>query len=790
MGKFAEKFSIFTFLFEDEYGKVYRGWNKEEKRVVWIKIIHEYLTKDENYRKDLLLKADLARDLNHDNIQELYDFWGEDGLVFLELENLRGTFMDEILFHRKKLSEIEIISISYQLFSALNYAHMHGICHENVRPHHIVISKTGVLKITNFMMPNPLTTFLLAKNAKVYKDENIEFHKLIRFASRWHMDYGKALDWYADVFSAGVTIYELATNESPWDTSSIGRFLYTMDAAKAIPIWKRNNKLPMVFSHYLMKCFQEYPCEEYHTSQIFAVTRDAYEKYAKPVLEAEEAKKKKKVKLQKFLTYTVAIILVIGLFLFPSGRANLVENNPIHLAILPVESKSESSELNPLLHGLMEELSQEISFTNPFCVKPLPFFTRSDFMEKAKMSKVDLILKAEIEKDREPKLSTSLYKVKGERADIIMTSKFNIHDLTSLRFYLGKEIIEALKIDFNANPLSLNLNKKINPDAYKLYINSLYWHSIFLKDPKKEYIEISDSSLLKALDLEQGFAPIYAGLAANALFKLEYGIENDLSLLEFSRKMCEKSLQLDKKQSRARSILAVLYKKENKKEKAYKELKEIFIKNPQNLMATGALGSLYQYSGLLDRALEKYKRLKKSYPMYAITSINMGRIYLHQQKLSKAEKEFRNIVRESEHPYATSYLGLTLLYRGKNAEAEKVLEKAIEKHPEAKFIKLPLAMVYLKENKLQKAEEAIKSVIETAKSDEDLSYRVATYYALKNDKASALKWLKIAVQNGNENYILFKNDPYLKNLKGDKEFKDLMKEVKNKWEKYKKEFTL
>ncbi len=349
--------------------------------------------------------------------------------------------------------------------------------------------------------------------------------------------------------------------------------------------------------------------------------------------------------------------------------------------------------------------------------------------------------------------------------------------------------MNALRLDFKENGNSVMV-KKIGFEVYNLYLNSIYWHNIFIKEPRKEYLDLLREFLLKAIDSEKNFSPIYSALASNTLFQLEYGISTDRRLLEFAKSMCFKALEIDKNDTRARSILAALYIKENRKMEAYREVSEIYRMNPQNLIVNGTLGSLYQYSGLLDKALEKYKKVKKENPLDLVTSINIARIYIYQGKFSKAEKELRKILQSSENSFALSYMGIALSYSGKLEEAEKLLQNSIQKYSNERGLLLSLATVYSRERKFDKADEILKNAEPFFFNDPDRAYRVATCYALKEDKYSTLKWLRASINLGNENYALFKNDPYLENLRGDKDFKELMKEMESRWKRYKKKFTL
>lgn len=785
MSRLDEDFIIFTFLFDDEYGKVFRAYNKVERRKVWIKEIHDYLLKDEWFKNSLLEKVEKVKNLNHRNIQKLYDYWEEDGKVFLEIENLRGTFLDEVIYNPKRLDKFEIISIAYQLFTALSYAHQKEIFHENVRPEHITIERNGDIKITNFMMPDPMKVYFLRVKAKVLADDRIEFYKFVRFASPWHLR-GCELDWKADFFSSAVTLFELATKDTPWDRSSPHMFYSTVRDPKQVRyIWQTRKDLPPYFSLMISKCLTDH---EYwrgkFRSEVLETIQDEYDEIVKPVLEQKKKKRESKEKIQKFLTYSFGVLLTLGLFIFPFQKQNLEGDTSIPISVLPVENRTNDPSLIPIAQGITQEIVESLSYLNPLCVIP------SVNLEDSTRSKINFVLRNEIKGSERTELDSKLFRAKNGKMELIWSSRFNIRDISSLKFYLSRDMMQALKLDFKGEKETRILTKKISPEVYNLYLNSLYWHNIFLRDPKKEYLELSKEFLIKASDLDKNFAPVYSALASNALFQLEYGFSSDPELMEFAKKMCLKAIEIDKEDVRAHAILAILYMKENRKFEAYKELSELYKKNPKNPVIIGALGSLYQYSGLLEKAIDKYKRVIKTNHLDLISSINIGRIYMHEGKFSKAEMELRKVLRDSENPYALSYLALAISYSGKLKEAEKLLSKAIQKYPEEIGILLSLAAIYSREKKFEKAEEIMKKIEPLALDDADRAYKFATCYALKNDKASAIKWLKISIKNGNENYVLLSKDPYLKNLRREREFEEIMRELEGKWKRYKKEFTL
>ncbi len=784
MGKLKEDFIIFSFLFEDEYGKVYRAYNRKEDRKVWIKEIYDFLLKDEKYRKKFLAKVEKVKNLKHKNIQEFYDYWEEDGKFFLELENLTGTFLDDVIYNPRRLDRFEVISIAYQLFTTLSFAHSRGVIHENVRPEHITIEDDGDIKITNFMMVDPLQVHKLRVKANVVVDEGIEFLKFVRFATPWHLNRD-VLEWYSDFFSAAVTVFELATKDTPWDRSSPMEFFNSVRKQKPVrSIWDFRKDLSLQFAIIISKCFTDYNWErKYFKDEVFEILQEDYDTVVKPVLMERKRKKITKSRVHKLITFALGTILSVGLLIYPFQRENLGSDTSIPIIVLPVENKTENPSLTPIAVGITQEIIESLSYVNPFSV--IPF----ENQKESNISNKNFILKSEIKGGKGTEFESKLFRTKNGKSELIWSSRFDFKDASSIKFYLSSDIMNVLGLDFKGNGF-LPLSKRVSPEVYNLYLNSIYWHNIFMKDPKKEYLEISRNLLLKANDLDRSFSSIYSALASNYFFQIEYGFSGNPQIIELAKEMCFKALEIDKNDLRARLILAFLCMRENKKIESWRKLKEIYSFNPKNSVINGALGTLYQYSGILDKAIEKYEKARKANPLQTITSLNIARIHIFKGEYSKAEKELRKILERSENQYAISYLGLALSYQGKLEEAKKLLENALEKYPEDKVILLSLATVYSKKGRFDKADEILKKIEPSISNDPDRAYRVATCYSLKNDIDSALKWLMVSIKNGNENYPLFKNDPYLENLRKDAKFQGILKEMEGRWKIYKKKFTL
>src|SRR5262249_8285583 len=133
-------------------------------------------------------------------------------------------------------------------------------------------------------------------------------------------------------------------------------------------------------------------------------------------------------------------------------------------------------------------------------------------------------------------------------------------------------------------------------------------------------------------------------------------------------------------------------------------------------------------------------------------SYNRARIYIYQGDYFNAEAEIaKGLAFEPHHPMLLTYGAVTDYYRGKVARATDTLEAVLVHHPSLHSLKIFLAYCYFASGERERALELIDdNVIESARADQDIAYRLAVVYALDAQEDKALEWLERAISIGNE----------------------------------------
>src|SRR6202158_2984505 len=130
-------------------GEVYLALDTKLNRKIAIKVLRPDSVAEENLKKRLLREAQAAAKLDHPNICAVYDVNEVDSLTFIVMQYIEGETLAEKM-EREPLPLSTALAIAGQAAEGLAEAHSHGILHRDIKPHNIMITPRGQLKILDF----------------------------------------------------------------------------------------------------------------------------------------------------------------------------------------------------------------------------------------------------------------------------------------------------------------------------------------------------------------------------------------------------------------------------------------------------------------------------------------------------------------------------------------------------------------------------------------------------------------------------------------------------------------
>ena len=236
---------------------VYRGYDELLGRTVAIKILHANFASDEGFVGRFKREAQNAGRLSHPNIVNMYDVGYDQGYHYIVMEYVEGQTLKEYIQEQGKLSVDEAVKFAVAIAEGLEHAHAMGIVHCDIKPHNMLITKSGRLKVTDFGIARAMNS----QNTMMYTNSVMgSAHYLSPEQAS-----GKAIDGSTDIYSLGVVLYEMLTGRVPYEADTPIAVALKHVKDKLIPPTRYNPSIPPLLESVVMKALQKKPADRYRS---------------------------------------------------------------------------------------------------------------------------------------------------------------------------------------------------------------------------------------------------------------------------------------------------------------------------------------------------------------------------------------------------------------------------------------------------------------------------------------------------------------------------------------------
>jgi tRNA A-37 threonylcarbamoyl transferase component Bud32/HAMP domain-containing protein len=258
------RYEVIGKLGEGAMAEVYRANDPDIQRQIVLKFLRGELCVETEYRSRFLREARAAGMLAHPNIVTVFDVGEINGRPYIAMELLNGGALDSILERGKGLPVMQVLQIGIQLANALDYAHSKGIYHRDVKPSNILQVGDGrTVKIADFG---------IAHMASMAEAEKTRAGTIIGTPHYMAPEQalGSKVDGRADLFSAGVVLYELLTGHRPFEADNMVTLVMRIAKEEPKPMTHWRKDLPASLRRIVECCLQKAPENRYATGRELA----------------------------------------------------------------------------------------------------------------------------------------------------------------------------------------------------------------------------------------------------------------------------------------------------------------------------------------------------------------------------------------------------------------------------------------------------------------------------------------------------------------------------------------
>ncbi len=245
-------FEIVERIGQGGMGTVYKARDLIGGRWIAVKLLAPFLAADEEYVKRFFVEARNLQKLHHPNIVGAYDAGIAGDHKFFVMEFVEGPTLEKVLQKKGILKESLALEITRQIAQALDYAWTHKIIHRDIKPQNLMITHDRIVKLCDLGLSKDVTSDVsLTMTGSVNCSPP--------FASPEQAQGLKDTDIRSDVYSLGVTLFQMLCGELPFKGNSPGQFLLQHVTQKPPNPRSKNPKMSPTVSQLILRMLEKEP---------------------------------------------------------------------------------------------------------------------------------------------------------------------------------------------------------------------------------------------------------------------------------------------------------------------------------------------------------------------------------------------------------------------------------------------------------------------------------------------------------------------------------------------------
>ena len=784
-------------------GTVYKATDTKLGRAVVIKVLPPELTVKEANLKRFEREARLASALDHPNICTIFDLNDIEGVHFIAMQYVEGKNVRELVSGRP-LDLRSALSIAIQVTDALAAAHARGIIHRDIKAGNVMVTPSGQVKILDFGLAKLLDGEGAGPGGIHHTDlteVGIPYGTATYAAPE--QARGERVDARADIFSTGVLLYEMLTGTWPFQGKTSVDVRHSVLHDEPQPLDQaRPGGVPPRLQAILDRVLAKDPRNRYQRvgelrddlrnvlREIEAGGSQGFE----PVTPRHLSGTGRVGRALRWLRGSVTGDRTSQQRVSTSDRpvhdtpaTSLGDRERKSVAILPFKNVSNDSQSSFYEFSLADAVITELARVRSLVVRPSSEIAKYqgiqvDPRQAGREMSVAAVLSAGFLRAGD-RIRVTAQLVDVDSGDLLWSDRIDADatDIINVQDAITQQICDGLRLELTSDEKDrLELGKTANAEAYEEYLRGrdclgrFIYHTVARKD-----VDEAIEHFQRAAYLDPVFALAHCGLGsayANRVIK-GFGEAGDHATAQAA---FDKALAIDPHLLEARMHMVFIYLSRGEKQKARNAAEQLGREASNDVGVHFVRGVLARLDGDYEKSLRSFDRMVRLNPAErVVVSYNRARLLTYQGRYEEALSELdAGAALEPDHPLIRTFRARALYYHGEPVKAAEILEQVLEQQPQLDGIR-PIYATFLSalgwhdEARAQLTDE----VKETADTDHDVAYWLASAYALEGEREEALKWLRRAIELGNENRPWFERDKNWDSLRDDPEYQEIIRSI-------------
>ncbi len=671
-------------------GVVYRAEDTRLKRSVALKFLPPELTREVAARERFEQEARTASALDHPNVCIIHEIdETPDGQVFICMAYYDGESLKSRL-SRGPLSIEETLNIVVQVAEGLSQAHAHGIVHRDVKPANVMLTRDGIPKIVDFGVA------MLAGRGRAGAPSEIA--GTVSYMSP-EQARGDVLDQRTDIWSLGVTMYEMLAGRLPFVAETEQPLLEAIVRQEPPPVESLRTGVPAPLAAIVAKCLRKRPEERYQrVTELIADlkgVRRALTSATISTLPGAPRISSVRHRLHPAITLPVgaAMVALALLAAVPAARnaiRALIAPRGVptlqHMAVLPFANVGDDPANRAFCDGLTEILASTLTeferFQGALWVVPTTEIRAREVRspsEARRVFNVNLAVTGGVQREGDRvRLALNLVDTQNLRQLRSKVIEGSQADLGGLEDRVVAAMAEMLELQLKPQEIAeVTAGGTSVSTAYDLYVRARGELGSYQgeRDPDR-----AADLFRQAIVLDPGFALAHAGLA-NAYLEL-FWWKKEPRLVDEAIASARRAAELNDRLAEVHITLGEIYRTTGKYEESVREFQRALTIEPRSSSAFGGLAKAFAAIGNLGAAEETYKQAIALKPDDWLNYNRLGAFYVAHGRYEDAEKQYRKVIALTPESF-WGYNNLAVLYYtlGRYADARGMFEKALSIRP-------------------------------------------------------------------------------------------------------------